>query len=266
MRHPEHDRLTAEVVGWYTQSFPELGYVVERRRFGFYGRNVRAPGANRVTLRDLTPGDVPALLADAHAYFDGQPVTLLVDDRDVAALLGPSLKAAGCRLLQEELFLAHVGRPSATQPVTGATIEDLTSDNVLVFAVTKLQGFADSEELPPPERVEAEATLRLAELAGSGFGLLARVNGEPAAALCGICGTDWFFHTLATRVPWRKRGLAGWLTAEAIRRACASGARAVLLNADPHDIPIHYYRRLGFTDEVYWRMRFGWDSADLGTG
>ncbi len=109
MRHPERDRLAAEVAGWYTQSFPELGYIVERRRFGFYGRNVHAPGANRVTLRDVTPDTVPALLADLHAYFAGQPVTLLVDDRDVAASLGPALSAAGCRLVQEELFLAHVG-------------------------------------------------------------------------------------------------------------------------------------------------------------
>ena len=99
------------MAGWYTQSFPELGYVIERRRFGFYGRNIRAPNANRVTLRDVTPGDVPALLTDLHTSFAGQPVTLLVDDRDVAAALGPTLSAAGCRLIQEEIFLAHVGPP-----------------------------------------------------------------------------------------------------------------------------------------------------------
>ncbi len=261
MRHPEHDRLTAEVVGWYTQSFPELGYIVERRRFGFYGRNIRAPGANRVTLRDATPGDIPALLADVHAYFAGQPVTLLVDDRDMAAALGPALSAAGCRLVQEECFLVHVGPPPVVQPVPGATIEDLTDDNVHAFAAAKLRGFANSEAPPPPEQIEAEAALRLAELAGGGFGLLARVDGEPVAMLSGIGGQDWFLHTLATRLPWRERGLAGWLTAEAIHRAYASGARAVLLNADPHDTPIARYRRLGFTDEVYWRSRYAWDST-----
>ncbi len=182
MRHPEHDRLTAEVVGWYTQSFAELGYVVERRHFGFYGRNVRALGANRVTLRDVTPGDVPELLADVRAYFAGQPVTLLVDDRAMSAVLGHALSAAGCRLVQEELFLAHVGPPLVVRPVPGAKIEDLTIDNVCAFAAAKLQGFANSEAPPPPERIEAEAALRLAELAGSGFGLLARVDGEPVAA------------------------------------------------------------------------------------
>lgn len=259
MRHPEHDRLAAEVISWYTQSFPELGYIVERRRFGFYGRNVHAPAANRVTLRGVTPEDVPALLADVHAYFDGQPVTLLVDERDVAVALGSALKAAGCRLVHEELFLAHVGAPPIVQPVSGATIEDLTADNVYAFATAKLQGFASSEAQPSSEQIEADAALRLAELAGGGFGLLARVACEPVAILCGIGGQEWFLHSLATHVRWRGRGLASWLTAEAISRAYASGGRAVLLNADPHDSPIVRYRRLGFTDEVHWRARYRWD-------
>ncbi len=143
----------------------------------------------------------------------------------------------------------------------GATIEDLTADNVHAFAAAKLQGFASSDAPLRPEWVEAEAALRLAELAGGGFGLLVRIDGEPVAVLSGIGGQDWFLHTLATRAPWHRRGLGGWLTAEAIRRAYANGASAVLLNADPHDSPIARYRRLGFSDEMYWRSRYRWDSV-----
>ncbi len=36
----------------------------------------------------------------------------------------------------------------------------------------------------------------------------------------------------------------------------AKGRRSVLINADPDDTPVQIYRRLGFTDEVYWRRRY----------
>jgi hypothetical protein len=28
------------------------------------------------------------------------------------------------------------------------------------------------------------------------------------------------------------------------------------LNTNPLDMPIHFYRRIGFTDEVHWRARY----------
>ncbi|HUY99365.1 MAG TPA: GNAT family N-acetyltransferase [Thermomicrobiaceae bacterium] len=256
MRHPEHDRLIEAVPGWYTRSFPDMGYRVERRSFGFYARNDRAAGANRVTLRDLGVGDVPALLADLRRSYDGEAVRILVDDRSLDAGIGPPLLATGCVLSATETFLAHVGPLPALPEVGGLTIEPGDEANLTEYAATKLKGFADSEAEPAPEALAAELALRRAELAGDGELLLARVDGEPAAILGAIAGPDWLIFQLATRLPFRGRGIARCLLGRALAAARERGGGAVLTNADPQDTPVQLYRRLGFSDEVYWRRTY----------
>ncbi|HET9016567.1 MAG TPA: hypothetical protein VFN57_13290, partial [Thermomicrobiaceae bacterium] len=186
MRHPEHDRLTVEVSGWYTRSFPGMGYRVERRRFGFYADNDRAPGAARVTVRDLGAGDVPAFLADLRGHYGGRAARILVDDRAMDDAVGPALVAAGCVWSATEVFLAHVGPLPATPEVRGLTIEPGGEANLVAYATVKLKGFASSEAEPGPEALAAELAVRRAELAGDGELLLARVDREPAAILGAI--------------------------------------------------------------------------------
>ena len=36
----------------------------------------------------------------------------------------------------------------------------------------------------------------------------------------------------------------------------ARGCRSILINTDVNDTPIQLYRRLGFTDEIYWAQGY----------
>ncbi|HET9017920.1 MAG TPA: GNAT family N-acetyltransferase, partial [Thermomicrobiaceae bacterium] len=155
-----------------------------------------------------------------------------------------------------EVFLAHVGPLPATPEVRGLTIEPGGEANLVAYATVKLKGFADSEAEPSSEALAAELAVRRAELAGDGELLLARVDGEPVAILGAIAGPDWLVFQLATRLPFRGRGIARCLLGRLLEAARGRGAGAVLINADPADTPVDLYRRLGFTDEVYWRRTY----------
>jgi ribosomal protein S18 acetylase RimI-like enzyme len=231
-----------------------MGYQTEERRFGFYMRNVKlADGSvNQVTLRDVLPGQVPEFLADLRAYFGDGPVRILIGDRQTAERLRPAMLAAGCADDGATTYLAHVGPVPTADHVPGLTTEAVGETNLVDYVVTKLQGFASSDEPPPSEEVAAGVALRRAELAGEGRFRLARLEGEPAAIIGWYEGEDRYIFLLATRVPFRNRGIARYLLCQALREAYTRGARSVIINADPADTPIQLYRRLGFTDEVYW--------------
>ena len=88
MRHPEHDRLREEVRSWYRTSLPELGYHVERRRFGSYRRHAEDPDSGLIIVDALAPDEVPEFLADATSYFDSRAVNIWLDDKELDATLG----------------------------------------------------------------------------------------------------------------------------------------------------------------------------------
>ena len=253
-RHPEHDRIAATVRSWYTTSAPSMDYKVERRSFGFYMRH--PAGFGEVTVADAGPEDLPALLADVRAYYGDTSVGIYVDDRQADATLGPALVAAGCKRGAAETHLAHVGRAPEVGPVPGVVLEPMTEATAAEWSATKLQGFANSEDPPGSEHLAHEVALRRAEMAGDGRFLFARA-GHEAASIIGLYeGDDRHIFLLATRVPFRNRGIARWLLSHVIAEAYTEGRRSVLINCDPADTPIRLYRRLGFTDEVYWRQRY----------
>lgn len=258
MRHPAHDQLADTVLGWYTASAPEMGYLKEPRRFGIYGRNPHALDVrgNEVLIRDLPAAQMPAFLADVRAYFAGAPVHLYLDNRASDVALGPALRAAGCSWAGAQSYLAHVGSVPAAHVVPGLTMEAVDEATLAAFAVTKLKGFANSEEEPDAASVQAEVAMRRAELADVGRFLLARMDGEPAATFAWYEDSDLFIYNLATRVPYRHRGIARWLLSDFLAQSYARGCRSVIINADTADTPIQLYRRLGFTDEIYWRGRY----------
>jgi GNAT superfamily N-acetyltransferase len=252
--HPRHDAIAATVRAWYTTSAPSMGYHVERRRFGFYMRH--PVGFGEVTVAEAGPEDVPALLADVRATYGDTSVGIYIDDRRVDADLGPVLAAAGCTRAAAETHLAHVGAAPEVRPVPGVLLEPMTEATVAEWSATKLKGFAGSEQPPGPEHLAAEVAVRRAEVAGEGRFFFARAGREPASIIGLYDGEDRHIFLLATRVPFRNRGIARWLLSHAIAAAHTDGCRSVLINCDPADTPIRLYRRLGFTDEVYWRQRY----------
>ena len=246
MRHAEHDRLVKEVRSWYRTSFPEMGYHVERRRFGFYGK-----AAGRIVVDTLTPGEISGFLEDARRYFGARSVEIWLDNEDADRALGADLVAAGCCRRNATVYLAHVGSRPKLPAQSDLSIEPVSAATLPEFAIVRLKGFANSENQPADEQIAREVEIRRSELNGSGRFLIARIGREPAAILAYYVGIDRLIFLLATRLPMRQRGIARHLLAHAIADAYDSGGRSVIINTDPQDTPIQWYRREGFVDEVY---------------
>lgn len=255
MLHPDHDAVAQTVRGWFTYSAPEMGYQREQRRFGVYGRHPSA--GDEVMIRQLAPSDVPEFLADVRDYFSGAPVRLYVEDRALDETLRPILTSqAGCVADERQGYLAHVGPlPTASIPPL-LTLEDVTPAMLETWVITKLQGFADSDERPAEDTIAAQMALRQQEMADVGRLRLARVADEPAAILGWYEDNDRFIYNLATRLPYRQRGIARYLLCDFLAESQRRGARSSLINADTAGTSINLYRRLGFTDEVYWRAKY----------
>ena len=240
--------------------FPRWVITSSGDAFGFYGRNDSSSGSCRIVVEALTPRDVPELLEDARQYFDAHQrplaIDIWLDDQGADSALGPDLVAAGCSRRGATVYLAHVGprRPVPDRP--DVTIEAVNADTLTEFATVRLKGFANSENQPSDEQIAREVAIRRAELNGSGRCLIARLGGEPAAILAYYEGRDRLIFLLATRVPMRKSGIARQLLLRTIADAYDSGCRCVIINTNPEDTPIQWYRREGFTDQVYWHRSY----------
>jgi GNAT superfamily N-acetyltransferase len=263
LRHPEHDRLHEEVASWYQTSMPALGYHAEPRRFGVYRRHAEQPDSGLVILKSVEPEEVAEFLTDAASYFDNRPVAIWIDDKDADAVLGPMLVAAGCAIEKANTHLAHVGpRPKRVER-SDITVDVVTEDSVMDYAIVKLKGFANSEDEPAVVDLEEELSVRRRELASLGRFLLARVGDEPAAILGYYEGDDRLIFNLAARTPFRMKGIAMHLLSGVVADSYDRGCRSVIINTDPSDTPIRWYRRLGFTDEVYWRRSYQLDPSKI---
>ena len=260
-RHPDHDRLREEVRSWYRTSWPQRGYHVEHRRFGFYRRHAKHPDSGLIIIETLIADDVPELLADARTYFDNRPVHLGFEDKNLDSRCGPSLVAAGCAIEQANTYLAHVGPPPDSVNLPGVTVEPVTADTLMDYVQTKLKGFANSEAAPTANQIEEELSLRKSESETIGRFLIARVRNEPAAILGYYEGPDRLIFNLATRLPFRMKGLARQLLSQVIADSYDQNCRSIIINPDPTDPPIKWYPRLNFTDEVYWRRTYLFDAS-----
>lgn len=262
MRHPDHDRIRSKLEARYRSSFIELGIQLERRDFGFYRNNVHSPETGRVLVCDSSPAQVPELIADARAYFPGRALEFWFDDAGLDLALGPALIAEGSVRQSATVYLAHVGAVPRSQTQAGAIVESVSPDAIREYAAVKLKGFANSESEPPPEALSQEVAVRTAESEDAGRFLLARVGAEPAAIVGYYDGPNRLIFNLATRMPFRGRGLAHQLLCQVISDGYDSGGRSVTINTNPDDTPIQCYRRLGFTDAVYWHCSYLYGPRD----
>ncbi len=255
-RHRRHDALVSAVGQWYTRSVPEMGYYVAERRFGFYQRQ-KDTGRVRATLRHLSAEDVPRFLHDLREYSGDDEIRFHVDDRELNERIGPVLVESGCTLDVAEVFLAHTGgMPVPASESENLNVEVVNWDTIEEAVRTERKGFADSEAEPDGEELRRRLALCRAEIGGQGRFLLARVAGEPASVLGFYEGEDRFVHHLATRVPFRRRGIASRLLSEILAGARERGCRSTIINAAENGRPVGLYRSLGFTDEVYWRREY----------
>jgi ribosomal protein S18 acetylase RimI-like enzyme len=209
----------------------------------------------------MLPDEVSEFLADASSYFDSRVVNIWIEERNLDATLGPALIAAGAAADKSNIHLAHVGPCPERFQLPGITVEHVTADTLMDYVLVKLKGFANSEDAPSVEDVEKELAVRQSELASMGRFLIASVNDEPAAILGYYDGSDRLIFNLATRTPFRMRGIARHLLCQVVADSYDQGCHSVVINTDPDDTPVKWYRRLGFTDEVYWRRGYRFDPA-----
>lgn len=251
-QHPEHDAVSHEVRRWYTSAVPEIGLDGATHWFGFAAM-IGADRA-RVVLSIADPTEVPAALAAARDACPATNVMIMVDDRERAARLDPALREHGCAYNESTTYLALTGPMAspAPKPDRLETTVIGTSD-LETWARVKLQSFDDSEDDPAAEAVAAEVARRLGELPIAEY-QLATLTGEPVAILAHYPGNDDLVFLLGTRLPYRHRGIAQAMLAR--WAATAGEPRSLMINATEGGAPEALYRRLGFTDEVFWYSKY----------
>jgi hypothetical protein len=250
--HPEHDAVSREVHRWYNSSIPEIGLEGTEHWFGFVVEN--GPYRARAVLGIGDPAQVPVALADLQAAYPDSAFRVMVDDRERSARLDAALRKSGCHYVESTTYLALVGSLVSPAPgPAGLKVTIAGAGELAAWADVKLRSFADSEDPPTADAVSAEIEFRQAELplAEHQFGHL---DGEPVAVLAHYPGPDDLVFNLGTRVPFRHRGIAQAMLA---RWAAGSrSARSLMINAIDGGAPAALYRRLGFTDEVYWYSKY----------
>jgi hypothetical protein len=253
MVHAHHAAVAAEIRGWFTTSAPEIGYQVEEHWFGHLA-DVGA-GAARLVLGVDDPARIAAAVTAAQAARPAVPLVIWVDDRARADRLDAALVGRGCVCGDATTHLALVGPlTAATGPAT-LEVEAVPAESLEEWASVKLRGFADSEEPPAPARVVEEVAVRRSELSIADC-RLARLDGEGVAVIAYYHGGDQLVFNLATRIPWRHRGIAQALLARWVAGGRSDGCRSLVINATDGGAPAQLYRRMGFVDEVYWYRRY----------
>ena len=250
--HPEHDAVAREVSGWFTASAPEIGYEVSEH---WYGYQSELGSEARVILRVGEPGQVPAALADAAAASQTGALTIWVDDRERASRLDKALRRAGCQPGDATTHLALIGPMTGRAGPGELVVQSVDEAGLAEWASVKLQSFGDTESAPAPERLAQEIALRRDELplAECQLGLL---GGERVAVLAYYRGRDQLVFNLGTRVPFRHRGIGQAMLAHWADAGMAARCRSLIINATDGGAPAALYRRIGFTDEIYWYRKY----------
>jgi GNAT superfamily N-acetyltransferase len=255
--HPQHDAVSREVRRWYTSAVPEIGLEGSSHWFGF-ACMIGADRA-RVVLAIDDPARVPAALDTAKAACGAGSLMVMVDDRDRAARLDAALRENGCRHDESTTYLALTGPTAGWAPGPGELeVASIDAGRLETWARVRLQAFADSEDVPAADAVTAEAQARRGELPLAEY-QLGILDGEPVAVLAHYPGADDLVFILGTRAPFRHRGIAQAMLAR--WAAAAGGGRSQIINASEGGAPAVLYRRLGFTDEVYWYSKYELSAA-----
>jgi GNAT superfamily N-acetyltransferase len=119
------------------------------------------------------------------------------------------------------------------------------SEDIFDFLLTQRQGFDPANEIPPAEEEIRQA--RVDFLVGGWRAYLARLAGEPAGVgIFGrIIGGVTEVAGIATRVKFRRRGIASYLTAHLTGEAFRAGAITACLTAEDERAG-RIYARVGY--------------------
>ncbi len=255
-RHVAHDELKRAVRSWYVGATREIGIRSTEVAWGYLVSSDRIDMGRAVLTMD-SPSLVVQAVGEAVDFFGNDAFDVWVDDRVRARLLTPALAAAGFETVQDTVVLALVGRVRAeVAPPEGLTVDDVADlDGLNDWVRVKLQGFADSEDPPEPDQLRQDASVRTAEWPVCRY-QLGRLRDEPVAILGHYTGMDQMVFLLATRVPFRRRGIGQTMLANWSEHVDGEQPRSRLINCNDGGAAARLYQRIGFTDEVYWHRQY----------
>ena len=257
MQHPHHNLLTQTVRQWHEKSYPEIGIETERRKFGFY-RN-----SGEVDIRDLPVSDVEEFFSDLEKYYGDVPTSLKIGDQALNERLKPIFLQNGWEMTGIVRYLAHVGDLPEMVDIDGYSNEEVNEENLYAAALTRLMGFANSEDDPVKESFHAEYLKRKQELDWIAKGVLARINKIPAGMIWWNQGEDLFIYLLATRVPFRGRGVAFNLINHVLQQGSLKNSRSVMINVmAENENALKLFNSIGFTNEVYRRYEYNKQNSE----
>jgi hypothetical protein len=247
--------VSSEVRSWYTASTPAIGLSVLQTHYGFLTDSDRADH-KRLVLTEESPQAVAPSVEAAAEFCGTSAFEVWVEDRARADRLTPALTSAGMEPVQDTIVLALVGPLRANPGPDGPSVEDVFDPEQLrEWATIKIQGFSDAEARPDPERLRTEMAERQREWPVCRY-QLARLVGEGVAILGHYTGRDQMVFNLATRLPFRHRGIAQSMLARWSEEGDEQRVRSRLIDCDDRGPADALYRRLGFTDELYWYRRY----------
>jgi hypothetical protein len=250
-RHPEHDAVSTQVRSWYTASTPAIGLSVIPTSYGFLTESDRVE-RRRLVLTEESPEGVAFALAATADFYGTSAFEVLIDDRARADRWADALTSAGLERVRDEVTLALVGPIRANRGPDGLAVEDVAGvERLREWAVVKIQGFADTEGRPDPQKLRKELAERQADWPVCRY-VLGRLGGEAVANLGHYTGQDQMVFNLATRLPFRHRGIAQSMLARWSKEGDGQPIRSRLINCVDGGPAHTLYRRLGFTDEVCW--------------
>jgi GNAT superfamily N-acetyltransferase len=261
-RHPAHEDIAATLRSWHTTSVPEAGIEVTETWYGYLS-NADGDVSPRVLLTIDRPDDVPAAIASARSSWDAPEYFVWVTDRARGLRLDQALRGAGCEPVKATTHLTLVGELRARPGPEALVVDDAGPLRLREWAEVKIKSFEDTEADPTPTRLERELDVRTR---GASLETLRIVRlGEEAVGVLGYyAGADQLVFNLGTRVPYRLQGIAQAVLSRWAAEGRAAGCRSLTINADDPGRPSELYRRLGFTDEVYWYVRYRLNVGDRG--
>lgn len=250
MSHSLHDDIAQNVRSWYLEPAPDMGYTADPSWFGVVRGNTNADFA-AATVTTLDDDDVGRFVAELRASFGRRVVHVQVESEAMRPSLDAALVGAGFVRAATTAHLVHGGPLPEVSAPGGFEFDPIDAEGIPEFSRVKLQGFGSTEADPALADLERENGFRRTELTGSNGFAIGRIDGEAAGIIAWYGGDDSLIFLVATRVPFRRRGLASALIRRVLEVSDRQGGRSVLINADVDDDPVDLYRRLGFTDEVY---------------
>jgi len=236
----------------YHEPFEGMGYRAVKRKWGTYWNT------DQVYTENIPHNKVEEFLDDICKYYKHKSVYINVDGREEDASLGKALREAGCKKNSSEIFLVHRGVTPQCPSPDGIEVEPVSESNLIEFSETRLKAFSLIEDTSQTKEIHDEMSIRRSELTGTASGCLARFQGEPAGAFWWYEEQDFIFLSLlGVLPPYRNQGIGQWLISRRVQDAYKEGYQFVILNVLSDNVnAIRLYRRLGFSDEIYWRGRY----------